>query len=199
MEQEAMSKEQFFEKLGEKLDALRAVGFDVGLTQGENPWSVSVSIGKEGAKPHTIDISMYAHAADEYEQGFNHEVFSGAVHWAQLLDRTRNGVFDEELFRDAISFAFEDLVKGADAETVSRRGAYLALKIREFASIGAEDSEEFAAAQLVAEALSAQACGGWQKVDGEVLTDKLVVYKDGERVLVDMKPCSLSALLTASQ
>ena len=166
MEQGTMSKEQFFEKLGEKLDALKAAGFDVSLTQGENPWSVSVSIGKEGAEPNIIDISMYAHNADGYEQGFDHEVYLGAIHWTQLLDRARNGVFDAELFYDAISFAFEDLVKGADAETVSRRDAYLALKIREFASIGAEGSEEFAAAQLVAEALSAQACGGWQEVDG---------------------------------
>ena len=37
--------------------------------------------------------------------------------------------------------------------------------------------------------------GGWQKVDGEVLADKLVVLKNGEKILVNMAPCELEPLL----
>ena len=195
MRQGTMTKEQFLEKLGEKLSAMKEAGFDVDMAQGENPWSVSVSIGKEGFDSKTIDISMYSHVASSYERGFGDDVVSATVQWWHILDEAHAGHFDEELFCDAATFAFEKLIENANEESVSRRDAYLALKIGEFATIGAEGSEEFAAAQLVAEALSAQACGGWQEVDGEVPADKLVVYKNGEHVLVNMKPCDLMPLL----
>ena len=195
MGKETMDKAEFLEKLSEKLSAIREAGYDVDMTQGETPWSVSVSIGKEGAEPQIIDVSMYSHVASEYELGFNADVVSNAISWIQLLDEAHAGRFDEELFCDAASFAFEKLVEGANGEVISRRDAYLALKIKEFATLGAKGSEEFAAAQLVAEALSTQACGGWQTIDEYISTDKLVVFKTGKKILVDMKPCDLAPLL----
>lgn len=195
MGKETMNKAEFLEKLGERLSAMKEAGFDVDMMQGENPWSVSVSIGREGTEPQIIDVSMYSHVASEYELGFDTEIVSNAISWIHLLDEAHAGHFDEELFCDAASFAFEKLVEGANGEVVSRRDAYLALKIKEFATFGARGSEEFAAAQLVAEALSAQACGGWQTIDEDVSTDKLVVFKGGEKILVDMRPCNLTPLL----
>lgn len=195
MSKETMGKTEFFEKLSEKLSAMREAGFDVNMEQGENPWTVSVSIGKEGAEPHIIDVSLYSHVASGYEQGFDVEIFSGVLNWNWLIDEAHAGRFDEELFCDAATFAFEKLIEGANEKHVSRHDAYLALKINEFAALGAEGSEKFAAAQLVAEALSVQACGGWQRIDEEVLADKLVVFKVGNKVLVDMNPCDLTPLL----
>ena len=141
MEHEAMSKEQFLEKLSEKLRAMKEAGFDVELTQGENPWSMSVSIGKEGAEPQTIGISMYSHVANGYERGFDAEVVSATVRWSRLIDEAHAGHFDAEQFCDSASFAFEKLIESANEETISRRDAYLALKIKEFADIAAEGSE----------------------------------------------------------
>lgn len=196
MGKETMSKAEFFEKLGEKLTAMKEAGFDVDVTQGDNPWSVSVSIGKEGAEPKIIDISMYSHIANMYERGFDAETLSSTVIWSRLLDEAYAGCFDVDTFCDAASFAFEKLIEGANEKAVSRRDAYLALKIGEFAALGAGGGETFAAAQRIAEALSSQACGGWQKVDEEVLTDRLAVFKDGEWILVDMRPCDLTPLLS---
>lgn len=192
----AMSREQFLEKLDEVLGSVKEKGFDADVTQGSDPWSVSVSIGKEGASPHIVDVTMYTHVVKGYEVGFESEVAFGVDLWPELVRGARNGAFDEGLFLDMASFAFEDLVKGASGETVSRKDAYLAHVIKEFADVDADISGEFAAAQLVAEALSAQACSGWQRVDGEVPDDKLVVFNEaGDRILVDMAPCDLSPLL----
>lgn len=112
-----------------------------------------------------------------------------------LIDNARNGFLDEGLFLDMATFAFEKLVRGASEETVSRQDAYLAHKIKEFADVDAEGSNTLIAAQLVAEALSTQACGGWHKEDGVVLNDRLAVFANGKWVLVDMSPCDLSPLL----
>lgn len=197
MEQETMNKEQFLEQLDEKLKSMKEKGFDVDVLQGEDPWSVSVSIGKEGAEPLVIDVSMYTHVVKGHETGFAEEVALGLELWPELVKDARSGTFDESLFLDMASFAFEKLIEGADEETVSRRDAYLAHVIKEFADVDAEICEEFAAAQLVAEALSVQACGGWQRIDGEVLTDMLAVFKDDKWVLVNMCPCDLTPLLIA--
>lgn len=194
-----MSKEQFLEKLDEKLRSLKEKGLDVDVSQSASPWSVSVSIGKEGATPHIVDVTLYSHVIKGYETGFDSEVAFGVQLWPDLTREAQNGAFDEGLFLDMATFAFEKLVKGACAESISRKDAYLALAIREFADVDVVICEEFAAAQLVAEALCSQACGGWQKIDGEVLYDKLVVFNDaGEKVLVNMSPCDLGALLESS-
>ena len=99
------------------------------------------------------------------------------------------------MFRDMASFAFDDLVKGAEEDSVSRRDAYLALAIKEFADVKADIGKTFEAAQLIAKSLCTQACIGWQSIDGEVSTDKLVVFKGGEKVLVDMAPVDMTPLL----
>lgn len=207
--QEPMSKEQFLEKLGELLGRAKSeIEAKVALAeaeeldtlteealQGYEPHTISVSIGKEGAPEHIVDVTMYTKIATGYELGFEGNIAHETELWPELVREAKNGFFDEDLFLDMASFAFEKLIAGAEGDTISRRDAYLARTIKEFADVDAGICEEFVAAQLVAEALSAQACGGWQKVDGEIPTDKLVVFKDGKRILVDMAPCDLSSLM----
>jgi len=207
--QEPMSKEQFFEKLVELLsraksefeaDAARAEaeGLDA-LTeetlQSKEPHTISVSIGKEGAPEHIVDVTMYMKVMTGYELGFEGDIANETELWPELVREAKNGTFDEDLFLDMAGFAFEKLIVGVGGDTISRRDAYLARAIKEFADVDADICEEFAAAQLVAEALSAQACGGWQRVDGEIPTDKLVVFKGGKKVLVDMAPVDLAPLM----
>lgn len=207
--QKPISKEQFFEKLREELEqaksvietsAARAVaeGLDAvteETIQGSEPHTISVSIGKEGALEHIVDVAMYMKVVTGYELGFEGNIADETELWPELVREAKNGIFDEELFCDMADFAFEKLIAGAERDAISRRDAYLARAIKEFADVDADICEGFAAAQLVAEALSAQACGGWQRIDGEIPTNQLVVFKDGKKVLVDMAPVDLAPLM----
>lgn len=71
--------------------------------------------------------------------------------------------------------------------------------IKEFCDAEADICRRSDAAQLVAKALCTQVCIGWQKIDGEASSEKLAIFKDGEKVLIDMKPIDLSSLLEELQ
>ena len=126
------------------------------------------------------------------------EVRWAANWWPVLIDGAREGILDLELFDDMASFAFDDFVKEALEDCVSRVNAYQAFAIKEFADVKVEGDELLIAARLVAEALSTQACAGWQLIDGKVSSDKLVVYTpSGERVIISMHPIDFTPLLEA--
>jgi len=157
--------------------------------------TISIPIGEVDGRPRYVQVQVQARKSSGYESGVDREIVGSVQWWPQLAADARRGVFDEEVFCDMTSFAFDDLVKSAKEDAVSRRNAYLALAIKEFADVEAEIGEAFDAAQLIAKSLCTQACIGWQRVDGEISADKLVVFKGGERVLVDMAPVDMASLL----
>lgn len=122
--------------------------------------TVSMPIGEVDGKPRFVQVQVQARKSNGYESGVDREIVGSVQWWPQLAADARKGAFDEEVFCDMVSFAFDDLVKSAKEDAVSRRDAYLALAIKEFADVEAEIGEAFDAAQLIAKSLCTQACIG---------------------------------------
>ena len=141
-----------------------------------------------------IEITMSANRIGRYErelERYNHKGW-----WRDLIRLAERGQFDDELFRDMASFAFVDFKAHAEEGAVPRGLVYLAFAMKEFAEMEAEVSDEFKAAQMVAEAIYKQGCYGWQRVDGEILRHQLVVLVGEEgRVLVNMRTVDLAPLM----
>ena len=150
-------------------------------------------------KPFYAYVTIRASKHNEYESGIDPKIATAPNWWPKLDADARIGIFDEELFCDMASFAFDDFAKSAGGDTVPRHDACLALAIKEFCDAEADICRRSNAAQLVAKALCTQVCIGWQKIDGEVSSEKLAIFKDGEKVLIDMKPIDLSSLLEELQ
>ena len=137
--------------------------------------TISIPIGEVDGKPRYVQVQVQARKSNGYESGVDREIVGSVQWWPQLAADARKGVFDEEVFCDMASFAFDYLVKSAKEDAVSRRDAYLALAIKEFADVEAEIGEAFDAAQLIAKSLCTQACVGWQEVDGEISADLRII------------------------
>ena len=116
--------------------------------------------------------------------------------WIYLISAAQEGYYDEDTFIDAADFSFEDYVKEAKEGVLTRGSAYQALFIRMYAALDVSISPEFKASQLVAEALCAQVCAGWNKIDGEILDDKLEVCDlDGNYWVIDMCPAGMTPIV----
>lgn len=176
-------------------DEMMAMGEAVSETGETQERTIRIQLGEVDGKPYYACVTIQARKMQGYESDVDPEIAHAPNWWPKLTSDARAGIFDEELFRDMASFAFEDFVAAADDDSVTRKNAYLALAIKEFCDVEANISEEFEAAQLLAEALCTQACIGWQKIDEEVSGEKLVVFKDSEKVLVGMAPVDLTPLL----
>lgn len=176
-------------------DEMMAMGETVSETGETQERTIRIQLGEVNGEPYYVYVAIEARKIQGYEADVDPEIAHAPNWWPKLASDARVGVFDEELFCDMASFAFDDFVAAAGNDCVTRKNAYLALAIKEFCDVEACISEEFEAAQLVAEALCTQACIGWQKIDREVSSEKLVVFKGSEKVLVDMAPCDLKSLL----
>ena len=151
------------------------------------------STGTEG-RSLSIEVTVSVSRIGRYERAL--ESFSHVGWWRDLIRLAERGQFDDELFGDMAGFAFRDFKAHAEEGAVPRELVYLAFAMKEFAELEAEVSDEFEAAQMVAEAIYKQGCYGWQRVDGEILKHQLVVLVGEEdRVLVNMRPVDLSPLL----
>ena len=152
----------------------------------------------EAEKDSAFGFEFMVMRVERYELGVEQEILSAARWWPMLIADAKEGLLDLELFEDMASFAFDDFVKEALEDRISRFNAYQALAIKEFADVRAGGSELLFAAQLVAESLYTQACIGWQLIDGKASPNKLVVYTPvGERVVIGIHPIDLTPLLKA--
>lgn len=141
-----------------------------------------------------IEVTMSVSEIGRYERAL--ERYSNEGWWRDLIRLAKQGQFDDELFRDMAGFAFRDFKAHAEKDAVPRELVYLAFAMKEFAELEAGVSDEFKAAQMVAEAIYKQGCYGWQRVDGKILKHQLVVLVGEEdRILVNMRTIDLSPLL----